>query len=293
MIRVRPFVRALLPEFLYARLRTVRAKLILTGNHYTLQRSLGDRPAWRDTLSALRVFLKCGKTILFFPERSQVRFAAYDQCVFLGHTITKNPVARFDVAVKRKNSTFCDVKTLDRIPMERERVINAASLDISKRRVGRVFEEVFGYSLTVNPICYEGAIVEKSNLNGLHDGRMVQGPLVAEDVRVDCVYQKEVVSRSGREGYLLDCRVPVHGDQIPLVYLKYRPEQNRFKEFTGTEFKEPEAVFSKAEMSLLLEMARKMGLDCGDLDVLRHKLAIKCYPKSLQTITNALYLNVL
>lgn len=271
MNRLRALLRATLPASLSASLRAGRAKLQMAGNHYVLQRSMEDQPAWRDAASALRVLLGRGKTILFFPERPPVRFAAYEHCAFLGYTITKNPNHRFDIAFKRKNHTFCDAAVLDQVPARRADIINAGSVDISKRRVGEVFADVFGYSLDVDPVRYHGRIVEKSNANGAHDGRILQGPVDPADIRPGHVYQKEINCSSGREGFMLDYRVPVHGGRIPLVYLKYRPFKARFKDFQDTDFKAPAELFNSEELEKIIVMARKMGVDYGELDVLRDR----------------------
>ena len=250
-------------------LRRIRAKAQTAMNHYVLQREVTGRPAWRDFFSALNVFIRPSKTVLFFPERPPRRFAAYDHCIFLGYTISKDPSVRFDAAVLRKNLTFADAAVFDPVPVSFSKVINAGCLDISKHRVDRVFAEVFGYALAVDPLQYTGPMVEKSDVNGSHDGRMVQGPMTEKEIRHGSVYQKAIDSQSERPGFFVDYRVPVHDGRIPLVYLKHRPVKNRFKEFDHTESRCPDEVFSLDEQNQLCRMARAMGLDCGDLDVLR------------------------
>ena len=66
------------------------------------------------------------------------------------------------------------------------------------------------------------------------------------------------------------CGGPVHGDQIPLVYLKYRPIANRFANRNShVELAEPDQLFSQVELDQLLLMAKKMGIAFGEFDVLR------------------------
>jgi len=249
----------------------MRDRLKLAKNHFELQRELQSRSVWSDAVAACRVLFGRNKTILFFPERPPYRFAAYDACTFLGYRIVKRPHRRFDVAFKRSNSTFFDDARLDAVPVKRCKIINSGSLDISKRTVGRVFAEVFGYELGVDPASYTGQMIEKSDANGAHDGRVVQGPLSSELIQAGRVYQKLIESQSFIDGYFLDYRVPIHGGEIPLVYLKHRPETQRFKVYEHTEFKDPDEVFELEELEKLCLMAKAMGLDYGEMDVLRDR----------------------
>jgi hypothetical protein len=223
-------------------------------------------------MASLRSVLRPRKTILFFPERPAPNSVAYKLCALLGYAITNHPRRHFDVAFKLKDATFCDAAELRNVSAVAEKIINVRSLDISKRAVARAFAEVFGYALEVDPTRHRGGLVEKSNRNAMHDGRERQGPLAPDEVRAECVYQKEIDNRSGENGFVLDHRVPVYGDQIPLVYLKRRPAGARFSN-TNTQVKleEPEAVFLPEELHKILLLAGKMGMDYGEFDVLRDK----------------------
>ena len=55
--------------------------------------------------------------------------------------------------------------------------INGRCLDISKSRVQRIWHEVAGRSVAVDPRTYDGQIVMKPEENGRHGGRVVPGPL--------------------------------------------------------------------------------------------------------------------
>jgi len=247
----------------------MRAKAEMAKNHYVLQREVGGRPVWREVLSALCVFVRPGKTILFYPERPPVLFAAYDYCTFLGYVISKDPSRRFDAAVLRKNHTFADSAVFEPLSVPLSEVINGRCLDISKRRVGRVFADLFGYELDVDPVRHTGTMVRKADANGAHNGCIIQGPISPVEVDSKSVYQKLIEGPSGRSGFFLDYRVPIHGGRIPLVYLIYRPVEARFGDFEYAEPVEPDTVFSEEEKSLMCRMAAEMNLDCGELDVLR------------------------
>ncbi len=267
--KLRSLLKALVPDALAERFRELRDQFELAGNHFQLQRNLQDRRSWQAALLACSVLFRRGKTILFFPERPPYRFAAYESCTFLGYKIVKQPHRRFDVAFKRSNATFSDKIRLGEVTLPRSEIINSGSSDISKQTVGKVFARVFGYELGVDPESYVGSMIEKSDANGTHDGRIVDGPLAPELIRPGRVYQKLINNLSFREGYFLDYRVPIHGGRIPLVYRKHRPVGARFSVYEHADFKDPEDIFSGEELEKILRMARKMKLDYGEMDVLR------------------------
>jgi len=239
------------------------------GRHFLLRRefSAGEHP-----FATLRSVLRPRKTILFFPERPSLDSVAYKLCALLGFAITNNPRRQFDVAFKLKDATFCDAAELQNISAGAKKIINVRSLDISKRAVAKAFGEVFGYAIEVIPTQYGGRLVEKSNHNARHDGRVRQGPLAPVEVCPECVYQKAIDNTPDNNGLVLDHRVPVHGDRVPLVYLKYRPVETRFSNAnTLVKLEAPEAVFSPEELDRILLLAGKMGIDYGEFDVLRDK----------------------
>ncbi|MGA9450419.1 MAG: hypothetical protein WBW41_03640 [Verrucomicrobiia bacterium] len=237
--------------------------------HFLLRRKFA---AEEHPFTTLRSVLRPRKTILFFPERPNTGSVAYKLCALLGFAITNNPRRRFDVAFKLKDATFCDAAELQSLSATTRKIINGQSLDISKRSLAKAFTEVFGYAIEVDPTQYGSELVEKSNHNATHDGRVRQGPLAADEISPECVYQKAIDNTLDKNGLVLDHRVPVHGDQIPLVYLKYRPSETRFSNTNSlVQLEKPEAVFSHGELDRILLLARRMGVDYGEFDVLRDK----------------------
>ena len=85
-------------------------------------------------------------------------------------------------------------------------VLNSRCNDISKNNVSSTFEEIFGYSLSVDPREYSGKCVMKLNWNALHKGRIIECPVRSIDD--DFVYQKLVRNETG-DGFVEDMRVPV------------------------------------------------------------------------------------
>lgn len=196
----------------------------------------------------------------------------YKLIALLGYAFTTNPEHRFDVAFKQKNSTLADPAVMDHVPTRREKIINAGSFDISKRTVNRVFAEVFGYPIEVDPTQYEGKIVEKSDENAAHDGRVIQGPISAEAVKGDCAYQIQIDNTCPKRGCLTESRVPIHGKQVPLVYTKYKSVENRFvSKHLEVTLNETDDVFSADEQTNLVRLAEAMGIEYAEADVLRDK----------------------
>jgi hypothetical protein len=190
----------------------------------------------------------------------------------LGCSMTNNLGRQYDVAFKRHNITYSESASLNAIPISKRPAINEYSVDISKRHVCEAFSSVFGYHLDVDATHYHGAIVEKANENATHDGRVLQGPINPRDVREACVYQRLIDNSLGDGMTVLDYRVPIYGGQIPLVYLKYRPIEERFSnENTRVELAEPSAVFSHTELEKLAQFSHKLGIDYGEVDVLRDR----------------------
>lgn len=143
--------------------------------------------------------------------------------------------------------------------------INGRCLDISKRSVDRLWSEVAGYSIAVDPLTSEGPIVVKPDENGTRGGKVVNGPLPARAPTV--VYERLVDTRVGDR--VLQIRPVILRGQIVLVYEKWRPYPHWFK---GPELTVPRTAadfFSVDEVGLLLRFAGAIGLDYGELDVVR------------------------
>jgi len=214
----------------------------------------------------LRIYLFPRRRILFlprFPGRYQL---AYRACALLGYRIVSDPRERHDLAIYFHGRTIARSAEAEGLPHNRL-VLNRDAIDISKRKVEDVFAEVFGYPLRVDPTRYQGPIVEKSNLNYRHDGRVLQGPVPEDELRDGQVYQRWI-DTTDESGCFEDLRVSVIGRVIPIAYRKRRPVM--FVANTlDAEIVEPLQIFSERERDLLLTFAAKMGVDLGEMDVLR------------------------
>ena len=146
-----------------------------------------------------------------------------------------------------------------------EGAINRACVDIAKSIVDRIWAEVAGYSIAVDPLTYRGQMVVKPDENGVRGGRVVQGPLTGTGPRT--VYQRLVDSRA--EGRIRTLRPMVFDGRILVVYTKARPEPNWFMGREEVRVVAADDVLSSDEQALLLRFCDAIALDYGELDVLR------------------------
>ena len=117
-------------------------------------------------------------------------------------------------------------------------------------------------------------MVAKSEINGTHTGKIVHGPCEAED---GYVYQKLIDNRS-QAGRVTDIRCPtIYGD-IPLIYLKSRPEDQRFANLnTHVEMSSAKDELTADEVSKIRLFCNAMKLDWGGLDILRDSVDGRIY----------------
>jgi hypothetical protein len=147
----------------------------------------------------------------------------------------------------------------------RTRVLNATCTDIRKSTVAKHFLAVFGYALEVDPFTYSGTIVRKSENNGAHDGTLLQGPLT--QVEPGYLYQR-LVSYPTPTG-MAEWRLFIVGRKPAAVYRLCAPPDNRFKPGRRPEMTTLEESFSPVECAKISEFCESIGLDFGNVDVLR------------------------
>ena len=213
------------------------------------------------------------KRILFYPDLPSLSFAIYHICLFLGYEVTNNPEETFDICIKWKDATFSPRDgVLSRLSAQNLSVVNINCEDISKSYVDKVFHSVFGYSIAIDPLTYNGKCVMKSDLNGQHDGKIISCPI--DTIEPGVVYNK-LIDNEVEDGTVLHYRVPIFKHVIPCVYLKQLPLEHRFgtssTHLISSTLAEVDDVFSEDEIGKILSFCQKMGLDYGELDVLRDR----------------------
>ncbi len=208
------------------------------------------------------------RTLLFYPDYPLWETEIFRIAQRLDYNVTNNPRLRFDAVLHWEDATR-------RRPDERLAqlgrdfpLINGGCTDISKRSVEAVFSEVFGYRSFVDPTSFRGTAVRKSDLNARHDGSIVQLPVAAPEP--GCVYQK-LLNHVNGGGMAVDYRVPIFGQAIPYLTLRYKPLRARFTTTTRAVLADPQAVFSAGELEKIRLFCRRLGMDYGELDIIRHQ----------------------
>jgi hypothetical protein len=197
-----------------------------------------------------------------YPHEVFPRYTIWKTCMLLGLRITPARNTTGDVCMYWEDSTVCAP------PAETQGILNARCTDISKDVVERRFAEVFGYPLAIDPVTHTGPYVRKSRLNAAHNGTVrVGSPDVSE---VDTVYER-LIDNSTDEGWqIVDLRTAIVGKQIPVVFLLYRSITDRFgTDSLSCHLISADEVFSEIEQRHIMELAQAMGLDYGELDILR------------------------
>lgn len=239
-------------------------KLVRTGDHYTGRK----KNRMGITLTTLNRLLLPRRTISFYPEMPRPKAVIFDLCAYLNYKVVKGPSPHSDCEVLFSRSTYITPEHLRKDATDLDRTINGSCRDVSKLRVQECFKSVFGYALDLDPTRYAGQALMKSNLNHTHDGRIIATPIPGTEVDDRYVYQK-VLNNEAEDSYFIDYRVPIYGQEIPLVYKKYRPPRTRFMDVSHAEIMAVQDIFSRQEIDLILEFCRLLRLDFGELDVLR------------------------
>jgi hypothetical protein len=205
------------------------------------------------------------RVVCFAPEVPHSRYVMWKVCQLVGAKVTG--------ADRRCDLGYAWVDWSDSDGSDRARAVsdgvNAGCTDIGKRTVDDVHDAVLGYRLALDPTTHTGPCVEKSDRNAAHDGRIVDCPIADPDP--ERVYQR-LVHNERDDGLVEELRVPVVGSQIPFVYVKHRPIADRFAvPNSHVAIVETTTRLSSPELESVLEICARLGLDVGELDVLRDR----------------------
>jgi hypothetical protein len=204
--------------------------------------------------------------ILFYPDVPHERYTIYKICYLLGYKIVNNPKKNFYLAINWQDCTYRTSDDELSNLIKKFEVINAKCRDISKKKVDSIFKEVFGYSIMIDPLTHKGNCVIKSNINAQHDGKVITCPI--DKIKEGYVYQK-VINNQFDDNFVQDIRVPIFKEEIPFVYLKYKVINERFSNPSRVVIAKPYEVLSQEEIKKIILFCKKIGLEYGELDVLR------------------------
>ena len=221
------------------------------------------RAAW---VTLARMVRGESRTIWFAPDRPRPWYLVRGAALWAGIGVARHE-ADADIAF------YFDDVTAGDAPLARD-ALNARCTDVSKSHVASTFEAVFGYPLQVDPATHQGPIVEKSEKNGVHDGRIMG---LDEAPRADCVYQR-LIDTTDADGSANDLRTLCVGGIPVLVWLKVKPAGARFAIHNRiASLRDPAEIFSHEEIALIGRFAARMGLDWGGLDILRERTDGRIY----------------
>lgn len=213
---------------------------------------------WR--IASLRLH---GPRIAFTPQRPRPWYFIWACTHAVGGRIVRNQ-AKADLTIYFEDTTASPAPLL---PQTRAHM-NFGCSNVSKSHVSRIFEQTFGYGIAVNPSIYTGQVVEKSEINGAHDGQVLKAPFPPKP---GCVYQRLVDNRCGGN-QVMDYRCVIVGREMPLLFIKRRKIGLRFTNINSdVRLLEPGEAFSELEIAQLIEFAARMGLEWGAMDVLRDR----------------------
>jgi hypothetical protein len=159
--------------------------------------------------------------------------------------------------------------------LTRGSIINDTNFSCDKQLVQEIAARSLGYSSAVDPMTHVGPCVVKSRRNATHDGRVVTCPLPSRDPTL--VYEVLIDNRVGAEE-IHDYRLLLVFGEMPVAYVKYRPIITRFADQNSrVTLTTPEALLSAEEIAQCQTFAERIGMEYGELDVLRDAASDRIY----------------
>ncbi len=204
----------------------------------------------------------------FFPKQPSARAHLLDVLalvgVRVGSELVGGPVIAWDTGTRLSPAD------LEKLPGY---AINRSCRDTSKSGVDALWASVAGYSIAVDPLTTTGPLVVKSEENATHDGRVVNGPLRRRQPGM--VYQRLIDATVGE--VFLQTRPVVMRGHMPLVFDVHMRRPHWHADALGLYPRKPEELYSAAEIALVLAFAAAVGLEYGEMDVLRETATGRLY----------------
>jgi hypothetical protein len=215
------------------------------------------------------------RKVLLYPDKPSYWNAIRAMLNVMNYQITYDINDDFHFAIYWHDTTFKEADEQIRSIAKEKLVLNMNSTDISKFRVDKLMQEVFGYCTVIDPLTFQGKCVKKSDANSAHDGQIIECPI--EKIEEGYIYQIAIDTQVD-ERLVEDIRVIFVKDHIPFVYVKYKLIENKFlsKTVSATTLA-PRYVFSDEEITKIITVCQKMCLDFAELDVLRDRVNGKIY----------------
>lgn len=160
-------------------------------------------------------------------------------------------------------------------PCTRDSMVNSIPVERDKWLLGTVFRNVFGYDVNIEPKTYQGWAIKKVRTHGIH-GVPIKCPYVESGGRgrSGFVYQK-LITNHANDSHVEEWRISLYRRVIGKMIvsrkwllkddLGFSRCERRPKTFTF----DVGQVFSRYELNSLWDLAGRMGVNIGDLDVIR------------------------
>ena len=222
------------------------------------------------------------KTFLFYPQKPELAHTLSHICIFNDYRLTTNikNAKDADFIIFFKDTTYRNPDSHLTKLSNKHKIINFNSRDISKSTVDKAHKKVFGYGLSINPLSHKGLYVKKGEINALHNAKILNNP---EKPQKGFVYQLLVDNIVNDR--VEEFRLPVINNSIPFVYVNHRIISERFGSLEDIDclFNETNNVLktsdviSSDEYKKIIDLAKEMGVDYAELDVIRDKNTKKLY----------------
>ena len=200
--------------------------------------------------------------VIFYPMRPEPKMQAAWLVRALRLRIGLEPVPGQPTIAWDTGTYFADAAR-GRLPPD---AINGRCLDVSKTCVDATWEAVAGYGIAIEPSGNRGPMVVKSEENGAHDGRLVSGPARK---RRGYVYQRFIDTR--HDGRIYGTRPVIIGDEMPMVLDFWCAEADLFRGASHCSVRSPSEVYTRTERDQIMEFAHRIGMEFGELEVLRDR----------------------
>lgn len=221
--------------------------------------------------------------LLTYPDLAKKGSKLWYICQDLGIEITRD-LGDFDRAIYwNTKAVSVPDKKISSVP----NVINIRCTNVLKDRVDKAWYDASGYTIQINPRNFKYAYIRKSkqqyrsHTGEKHDGRIFDYNQKPEK---GYVYQRYV--RTKPDDRYITIRVPVFKRHIPCLILKY--SFHPFKEMrTRIEIiREPRIwkYIKSRETDWLFRFCDIMGLDFGEVDMIRDKYTMKIYAIDVNNI---------
>jgi hypothetical protein len=231
-----------------------------------LRRTVGLRPLRRSATTSWAIARhnarqkRAAPTLNFYPERPLPRAQLMGMLALIGVRIGTDPRAGGPVIAWRKGAWL---RAADQAALPAY-AINRSCSDISKSRVDELWASVAGYSVAVDPLVTSGPLVVKGEENAIHDWYLANGPLPRREPGK--VYERLIDASAGE--LFIQSRPVIMRGHVPLVMAIHFPRQHWRAEAETFPAKVAD-FYTAAEMEQMLAFAAAIGLEYGELDVLR------------------------